>query len=224
MNKSTIGVLLILVSVGQTRAQQMPSKPAKSKTMTAISTTTSQKSLTLQERNYAVKILLETENGVTDAVNNLSETQLTFKPAADKWNIEECVKHIAAAEETLWAMVDQSLKQPVNPDQRTGIKFTDEQLIRAVEDRTSKSKTFAALEPANSPYKTLAEALVAFKSNREKLIAYVKNTQDDLRNHVSVLPIGTYDAYQFILLIAAHTNRHTQQIAEVKGNVNYPKQ
>jgi hypothetical protein len=135
--------------------------------------------------------------------------------------MEECVKHIAAAERNLWAMVEASLNQPANPEQRAGIKFTDQELIKAVKDRTNKAKTFEALEPANSPYKTTAEALDAFKENREKLIAFVKSTKADLRNHVSVLPIGTYDAYQFILLISAHSNRHTQQINEVKTAVGF---
>jgi hypothetical protein len=79
------------------------------------------------------------------------------------------------------------------------------------------------LEPANAPYKTTAEALESFKINRDKLIDFIRNTKQDLRQHISVLPIGTYDAYQFILLISAHTNRHTQQIGEVKANVNFPE-
>jgi hypothetical protein len=120
-------------------------------------------------------------------------------------------------------MVEQSLQQPANPDKRKEIKFTGQELIKAVEDRSQKSKTFAALEPANSPYKTLAEALASFKENRHKLIAFVENTKEDLRNHVSVLPIGTYDAYQFILFIFAYTKRHTQQIKEVKAAIDFPK-
>jgi uncharacterized damage-inducible protein DinB len=185
--------------------------------------TVKQSVLTSTEREYVIKFLAETESGVFDAVKNLTNAQLTFKPAANKWSIEECVKHIAASEINLWAMVDGSLKQPLNPDKRSGIKTTDEAFVRAVEDRSRKSTTFAALEPKNQPYKSLTEALAAFKENREKLINFMQTTQIDLRNHVSVLPIGTYDAYQLVLLISAHTNRHTQQIDEVKASASYPK-
>ena len=178
--------------------------------------------LTLKEREFADKLLKDTENGVFASVKDLSPAQLSFKAAPDKWSVEECVKHIAAAEESLWAMVATSLQQAPNPESRKDIKFSDQDLISAVEDRSHKSKTFEALEPANSPYKTTADALTAFKLNREKLIDFVKHTKLDLRNHVSVLPIGTYDAYQFIMLIAAHSNRHTQQIDEVKNGVNFP--
>jgi uncharacterized damage-inducible protein DinB len=179
--------------------------------------------LTTQEREKAIQLLVQTETGVFDAAKGLSEAQLNFKPAADKWSVADCIKHIAAAEKELWAMAEPALTQPANPEKRADLKFSDDDLIKAVEDRAHKSKTFAALEPANSPYKTVAEALTAFKANREKLIALVKTTRIDLRNHVVVLPVGTYDSYQFILLIAAHSNRHTQQINEVKGDVGFPK-
>ncbi|TSD64908.1 DinB family protein [Inquilinus sp. KBS0705] len=179
--------------------------------------------LTPSEREKAIQLLTQTNSGVFDAVKGLSEEQLNFKPAADKWSVADCIKHIAAAEKELWAMAEPALSQPANPEKRADIKFSDDDLIKAVEDRSHKSKTFAALEPANSPYKTVPEALAAFKAQRERLISLVKDTKADLRNHVLVLPVGTYDSYQFILLIAAHSNRHTQQIDEVKANAEFPK-
>jgi len=213
---------LLIIAANTSNAQQ--NKPLPQKTMTAPSATSNNGlMLTPQEKEYATKLLKDTEAGAFNAVKNLSEAQLTFKPTPDKWSVEDCIKHIAAAEKTLWSMVYETLQKPANPEKRADIKFTDQELVNAVEDRSHKSTTFAALEPANQPYKTLAEALTSFKNNREKLIAFMNNAPANLRNHVAVLPIGTYDAYQFILLIAAHSNRHTQQIQEVKANVNYPK-
>ena len=180
--------------------------------------------LTIREKADLIRYLKETETGVLNSVKGLTAAQLNFKPAEDKWSVEECIKHIAAAETELWAMVDPVLKQPVNPDKRAEIKFTDAELIKAVEDRSHKSKTFAALEPKNSPYSTLEQALNAFKKSREKLVTYIKSNPKDLRNHVLALPLGTYDAYQFILLISAHSKRHTAQIEELKNSNNFPNQ
>ena len=219
---SLLLLTLISFSAYQCLAQQNINQQ-KNATMSNTDIASNQATLTLQEREYAVKLLNETSAGVFEAVKNLSVSQLAFKPSAGKWSVEECVKHIAAAEYNLWAMVEESLKKPANPAQRAGIKFTDQELVKAVEDRSHKSETFTALQPANTPYKTMADALDSFKENRERLIGFVKSTQLDLRNHVSVLPIGTYDAYQFILLISAHSNRHTQQIEEVKADASFPK-
>jgi methyl-accepting chemotaxis protein len=223
-NTVTLFILTFISLSGyKCNAQQINANQIKATTMRTTPVKTEKNLLTAKERDYAVQFLKETESGFFDAVKSLNEVQSTFKPAAGKWSVEDCVKHIASAEKVLWAMIEESLKQPVNPEKREGIKFTDQELIKAVEDRSQKSKTFEALEPANSNFKTMAEALASFKENREKLINFVNSTKEDLRNHVSVLPIGTYDAYQFILLISAHTNRHTQQIEEIKANIDYPK-
>jgi hypothetical protein len=45
-----------------------------------------------------------------------------------------------------------------------------------------------------------------------------------MRNHVTESPmLGAMDAYQLMLLISAHTARHTAQIEEVKAHPNFPK-
>lgn len=176
-----------------------------------------------KEKQDAVTLLKDTENGVFASVKGLSEAQLKFKPAPDKWSVEECVKHIAASENALWQMTNAAIKSAANPERRTEIKATDEQVIKGTESRAQKVKTIAPLYPENTPYKTLDEALASFKENREKLIKYVGETSDDLRNHVVDFPAGKFDSYQMILLIGAHSNRHTQQIEEVKADPGYPK-
>lgn len=176
-----------------------------------------------KERKDAIKLLKDTEQGVKDQVKGLTEAQLKFKPAPDRWSIEECVKHIAKSEEMLWQMMDSVLKGAATPDKRSEIKLTDEQVIQRIEDRSTKVKTMPPLEPENIAMKNTDEALESFKKDRDKLIEYVKSTDSDLRNHIVTFPFGTIDTYQMVLFIAAHSNRHTQQIMEVKADPNYPK-
>lgn len=176
-----------------------------------------------KERNYAAKLLKDTEKDLKDQLKGLSEAQLKFKPAPDRWSIEECVKHIAASENMFWEMMDGTVKAAANPDKRSEIKVTDEQLVQKIEDRTNKIKTTEKLMPENISFKDTDEAFEAFKKQRDKLMEYVKSTTDDLRNHVATTPLGQLDSYQLILFTAAHSNRHTQQIIEVKADPNYPK-
>ena len=75
--------------------------------------------LTEQERKFANDYLTETQNSLVDITQKLSDTQLKFKPAADKWSVEECVKHIAAAESGLWKMADSVINSPANPENRS---------------------------------------------------------------------------------------------------------
>lgn len=179
--------------------------------------------LTEAERNTATKFLTETETGVLEAVAGLSEAQLAFKTAPDKWSVEDCMKHIAATETGLWQMTEGNIKQAANPEKRTEIKWSDDDVMKNIENRTNKVKTFPPFEPQNTGFKTLADAISSFKENRAKLIEYVKTTDQDLRNHVATLPVGSFDCYQMLLFIGAHSNRHMQQINEVKADPNFPK-
>jgi hypothetical protein len=179
--------------------------------------------LTDKERKGAVDLLTSTEQGVFNSLAGLSEAQMNFKPAPDKWSIADCVKHIAVTEIALWQMANTALKQPANPEKRGDIKATDDQVVQMVESRAQKVKTAPPMEPQNTSYKSTPDALSSFFDNRKKLIEFVSTTDEDMRDHVVALPFGSFDSYQMVLFIAAHSNRHTKQIEEVKADPNFPK-
>jgi hypothetical protein len=185
--------------------------------------TTTAPTLSDKERTYAADLLASTEQGVFNSLLGLSEVQLNFKPAPDRWSIAECVKHIGVTDVTFWKMTDGVIKGAANPEKRSDIKATDEQVVQGTESREHKVKTAPMLEPQNSSFKSTPDALASFYDDRKKLIEYVKTTNDNLRDHVATLPFGTFDSYQLILLIAAHAARHTKQIEEVKADPNFPK-
>ena len=68
-----------------------------------------------------------------------------------------------------------------------------------------------------------AETVAAFKDRRTKTIAYASKTQDDLRGRVADSPLGPLDAYQWLVFMAAHSERHLAQIKEVKADPKFPK-
>ena len=189
-----------------------------------IAFATEPSSIEKKERKFAKDFLKDSKSDVVKSVKGLNDAQLKFKAAPERWSVEECLKHIAATEMALRQMLDNNLKQPATPEKRAEVKVSDEDLIKMIENRTNKVQTSEQFKPENIPFKTADEALTSFKSNRDKLIEYVKNTKDDLRNHVYELPFGKIDGYQMVLFIAAHTNRHKLQIKEVMEDSNFPKQ
>ena len=191
--------------------------------VTLLSFSVTDNTISKKEKKYATKFLKQTKDGVSEAIKGLSDAQLKFKPAEDKWSVEECLKHIAITEKMLWGMLETNLKQPATPEKRSEVKMSDEDVIKRIEDRSTKVKTMDPAKPENTPYKSAMEALSSFNESRDKLIGYVKGTGEDLRNHISMMPFGSVDGYQFILFISAHTNRHTQQIEEVKADPGFPK-
>ena len=179
--------------------------------------------LTETERKFATDFLTKTEDTLLASVKGLSKAQLQFKAAPDRWSIEDCMKHIAMAEGGLWHMTDSIINADANPDKRNDIKATDEQVVMMVADRSHKAKAPESIQPKNSKFKSFGEAEDTFKKEHEALISYVNSTDKDLRNHVATLPFGSFDTYQMILFIGAHTKRHTGQILEVKADPNFPK-
>jgi DinB superfamily len=178
--------------------------------------------LTEAERKFAVDHLNQTRADLIAAVQGLSEAQLNFKTAPDRWSVLECVQHITLSSQGIFGFVQQTLKAP--NDSAFKPTVSDEQFITMIEDRTHKAQAPEPFKPVHSPYKTLEETLKAFTAGRDSLITYVNTTHDNLRDHIAVLPFAKVDAYQLVLMISAHTNRHTQQLNEVKADPNFPKQ
>jgi hypothetical protein len=179
--------------------------------------------LSKKERKFAAEHMKSTKTELQDAIKGLSAAQLTYKISADKWSVQECVYHIAISEKTLWTMLEASMKAGPTPEKKKDLKVTDEQVVKMTEDRTNKVKTFPALEPQSTSYKSFDEALNEFKTTRAAHIKYIKATSEDLRNHFVQMPFGLLDCYQLCLLISSHTNRHVQQLNEVKANPAFPK-
>lgn len=179
--------------------------------------------LSKKERKFAADHMKITKSDLQETIKGLNKAQLNYKPTSDKWSVQECIYHIAIAEKNLWAMLEKSMKEAATPEKKKDLKVTDEQVVKMIEDRTNKVKTFPSFEPKNTPYKSLDDALNDFKATRAAHIKYMKATSEDLRNHFVQMPFGILDCYQLCLMISAHTNRHTQQINEVKSGTGFPK-
>lgn len=191
--------------------------------ISGLAGTPTDNSLSKKERKFATDHMKTTKTDVLSAVKGLTDAQLNFKTSPDRWSAKECVYHIAISEKNLWAMLEASLKSAATPEKRSEIKMTDEQVATMIADRTNKVKTFEPFEPKNTPYKTIDEALTDFKTTRAEHIKYLKSTTEDLRNHLVQMPFGWLDCYQLGLMISAHSNRHTQQINEIKTEQGFPK-
>ena len=180
--------------------------------------------LTKEERDFAANYMKETKEIFLKEINGLSEAQLNFKTSPEKWSIAQCIEHIAIAETALMLAVQEKLKEPADPARHATVKATDQDVIKTVTDRSRKSTAPEFLQPKDDKFKSIDDAIKSFIQQRDKNIAYVMSTNDDLRNHYGAHAIlGPIDTYQVVLLIAAHSRRHTLQIEEVKADPNFPK-
>lgn len=172
------------------------------------------------DKEKALALLESSKKGVLAATKGLSPAQWNFKPAPDKWSIGECMEHIAAAEDFIRGSISENvMKAPAAPDR--DIAKIDAGILANVPDRTNKVQAPEPLKPTNR-FGSPEAAIKHFVESRAKTEEYLKNTAD-LRGHAVDSPVGgKWDAYEFILLIGAHSERHTKQIEEVKASPGYP--
>lgn len=178
--------------------------------------------LTEAERKYALDLLRDTKDDLLKKVKGLTSEQLNFKADATSWSIAECVEHITLAESQLFEFAQSGLKEPADPSKRSEVKTKDDELVQMVADRSQKREAQETMKPSGK-FGSFEATLAEFKTQRDNHIQYIKTTSDDLRNHYNDFPFGKLDTYQTILLMAAHSRRHTAQVQEVLSNPNFPK-
>jgi len=159
---------------------------------------------------------------VAEQVRGLSPAQLEYKASPDRWSIREVVSHLAVAEPDYWREIQKALKAA--PDMATRkSSATDADIMWYGIDRVVHTKTGGGHEKVDT-YKDLGEALGKFQALRATMIEYIKTSQDDMRAH-SFGDGGpeVIDCWQWMLEISTHSERHIQQIREIKNDPNFPK-
>ena len=178
--------------------------------------------LTPEERNRAVKYLEKTRDEVLQATKGLSDAQWNFKPAPDRWSVAEIIEHIAAAEDSLMDNVRNKVMKAPARTEADNVKALDEMVLQRIPDRTTKAQAPEPLKPTNR-FGSPKQSLKHFLDSRTETIAFLKKT-DDLRQHATdSLLRKKLDGYEWVLFVAAHSERHTKQIEEVKADPNFPK-
>jgi hypothetical protein len=166
--------------------------------------------------------LKKTRDAFLAATDGLSEAQWNFKAAPTRWSVAECAEHIAAAEDALMGLIQGQVMTAPARTEPANLKETDDLVVTVIADRSAKRQAPEPLVPTkrfgNGP-----ASVAHFKESREKTLAFLANTKD-LRDHAMDSPLGKkLDAYQWLLFISAHSERHTKQINEVKADANFPK-
>ena len=177
--------------------------------------------LSQADLDRGMQYLEATKKNIVEATRGLSDAQWNFKQGPFKWTVAQVIEHIATSEDLLRQMAeDQIKKAPPGPER--DVKKTDDKVIEVIPDRSRKFQAPEQLRPSNR-FGSPEAALKHFVESRAKTVELLKNTPD-LRAHVIDSGLfGKLDAYERILFIAAHSERHTKQLLEVKADSKFPK-
>jgi hypothetical protein len=176
------------------------------------------------ERDRAMSYLHATRKQLLDAIEGLSEEQWRWKPAPDRWSVAEVAEHITAAEQFIFEEAVQKLLQgpKADPQAIAKTKGKDEIIPQRVPDRSRRVQAPEPIVPVGR-FANRAELTAAFRERRDRTIEFIEKTQAELRSYVAPHPaLGEIDAYQWVLFLAAHTDRHIRQLIEVKQTPGFP--
>ncbi|MFN7928797.1 MAG: DinB family protein [Blastocatellia bacterium] len=161
---------------------------------------------------------------VYEAVEPLSQVQLDFKPAPERWSISENLSHLNKVERglpKLYALLLQKLESAGwQPE-------TEGSMLRSLDGTilAEDGPKFQAPErvlPVSGLSK--AEVLAALQQSRQAVLDAVAPAPEyDLSGVLWPHPaLGDINFYQWVLFIGKHEARHLQQIQTIQQSVDFP--
>ncbi|HEV2667902.1 MAG TPA: DinB family protein [Blastocatellia bacterium] len=180
--------------------------------------------MTAEDRAKVVKLLNDSHKQTLDLLEGLSEEQLKFKPAPEKWSVLEVAEHICLAEGLLFGAVEGALAAKQNPEWETKTKGKTEFLERVMVSRDRKATAPESVVPSGKL--TRDQVIAKLKESRAKTSKFAEETKLPLKAHTLDHPFpsfNTLNAYQWLIYIPLHNIRHNKQIEEVKADPNFPK-
>jgi hypothetical protein len=159
-----------------------------------------------------------------DAVADLSQAQLDFKPAPDHWSISENLSHLNKVERglpKLYPMLLEKLEEAGWKPETEGsmLNSLDHTIL---DDATKKFQAPERVQPQTGLTKD--EVLAALRQSRQAVLAAIAPAGEyDLSGVTWPHPaLGDINFYQWVLFIGKHEQRHLGQIEEVKRSEGFP--
>jgi len=172
--------------------------------------------LTSEERAAAVAELEASRLRLLGALAGLTEDEWRRRPSPEGWSIAECAEHITAAELPFAKFAAVSLTAEPPAEERPEIRGKDEYVRRFLRDRSQRGESPERIRPKGR-FATREDTVRAFEERRAANLAYVRETSEPLRDRFAAHPFaGVIDGYQWVLFLAAHTDRHAEQIEEIR--------
>ena len=178
--------------------------------------------MTPAEREYAAAYLERTKSALLAATASLTEEQWRFKPSAEEWSPAECVEHITLVEAFLLETIAKLAAGPPTQAEVLAKCAGKESVIeQRVPARTVKVKAPERSCPTNR-FANSAQLIAHFIATRDRTIEYARTTTDNIRERTHPhFVFGPLDGYQWLIFLAAHGERHLNQLLEVTGRLSH---
>ncbi len=159
----------------------------------------------------------ETAEKLLASIANLSETQANFKATENIWSVLECLEHIFIVE----AGIIKTLRIEGQSNEGAESVVNREKVEGFLQNRGFKIEAPDFTAPQGR-FKSLDELKAAFLTKRQELNKLMTTT--NLLDGVIVKhpKLGDMTKYDWVHFLIQHTNRHIEQVIEIKSHANFP--
>jgi len=183
--------------------------------------------------NELANLIQSLENSsrqVQESFGKLSESQLNWKPAVDKWSVDECIDHLIKANTLYFPQFEKIIKgehknsfwQTISPLSGMWGSF----LLKSVSPDNAKNiKTASVFQPFKSskPLSIISD----FVKNNDELSGYIKKLEaTNLKKTKISSPVSgfiTYSLENTLNILTSHEQRHINQAKRVTNMEGFPK-
>lgn len=186
-----------------------------------------------ESQNFLQTITAEAEknsDGARQLVSGLSEAQLNWKPAPEKWSIAQCLDHLTVTSNKFDAYFTAALargrkKWPLGAGLVYRPSLMGGWLIKQVNPETGRNlpapKVFRPSESSN-----IHGAMQSFLEQQERFIKFVRQTDgvdyNKTRLRSPVTPLMRYSLADAFVITVVHGQRHLAQARRVRGMSGFP--
>lgn len=168
-----------------------------------------------RDRNIFLTALLMGRGQFLDMLCCLPEEAAQCHPSPEGWSILECVEHVVLAERYFLEQIRsaEALAEPaVN-------KLRESAILAYGVNRDRAAQSPQELVPRGL-FRTQAEAVQGFLACRQATMDYVRHCDQDLTAmRVRQQLMGPMTAYEMLLMLCSHADRHRLQIFSLRRYV-----
>ena len=169
-------------------------------------------SISAPDRAALLDILTASAARFRVATQGLTEAQWNHRPAPDKWSSADLAEHLALSEEVMPRLARKALGEPDSMRDDVQVREQDAEIIDSMKDDAWHGNAAESIKPKHT-FPDGPAAAATFLERRARTMDYVRDTEDPLRMHTFPHPAyGPLDGYQWLLMLAHHSDRHVRQI------------
>jgi uncharacterized damage-inducible protein DinB len=167
------------------------------------------------EKQQLLARLKQSRERYLSVLSQATEQLCQIHPEEGAWSVLECAEHVSGSERGMLHLLFDRKPSESEPDWQK-----DAAILRMADAGNGKAVAPEQSRPRGH-FATLDEARAAFIKARERTMEFVEQNDEDLRRFTVAHPLGTVDAYQLLLIMALHAERHAGQIERIMSSTAY---